>query len=45
MDTATIAQTLIGTLLNPLILASAVLVSLVLLTGSAARVLEHFQRS
>jgi len=41
--TATI-QSLLGTVFNPVILTVAVVATLALLSGGAARVIEHFDR-
>jgi len=45
MEAATITQTLAGTLFDPVVLVAAVVIAVALLTGTAARLVELFERS
>ena len=45
MEATTIAHTVAGTLFDPVVLVAAAAIAVGLLTGTAARLLELFERS
>ena len=45
MEAATITNTLAGALLDPVVLVAAAVIAVALLSGTAARLLELFERS